>query len=85
MRKNLCIVLILLICFVTTFTYAENESENNSTNLQTQDLQTQKNDICHATVTNVILSSNMRLLIVAIFSILSLISLFNIYIQTKCI
>ncbi len=45
MRKILCIVLILLICFVTTFTYAENESENNSTNLQTQDLQTQKNEL----------------------------------------
>ena len=38
MRKNLCIVLILLICFVTTFTYAEeNKSEtNSSTDLQTQ-------------------------------------------------
>ena len=36
MRKNLCIVLILLICFVTTFTYAENETENNTTDLQTQ-------------------------------------------------
>ena len=41
MRKNLCIVLILLICFVTTFTYAENETENSTTNLQSQDLQTQ--------------------------------------------
>lgn len=45
MRKNLCIVLILLICFVTTFTYAENESENNTTNLQTQDLQTQRDEL----------------------------------------
>ena len=36
MRKNLCIVLILLICFVTTFTYAENETENSTTDLQTQ-------------------------------------------------
>ena len=36
MRKILCIVLILLICFVTTFTYAENETENNTTDLQTQ-------------------------------------------------
>lgn len=35
MRKSLCIVLILLICFVTTFTYADNE-ENNTTDLQTQ-------------------------------------------------
>lgn len=35
MRKSLCIVLILLICFVTTFTYADNE-ENNTTSLQTQ-------------------------------------------------
>ena len=36
MRKSLCIVLILLICFVTTFTYAENETENSTTDLQTQ-------------------------------------------------
>lgn len=39
MRKNLCIVLILLICFVTTFTYAE-ENENKTSN--TIDLQTQR-------------------------------------------
>lgn len=45
MRKNLCIVLILLICFVTTFTYAENENENSTTNLQTQDLQTQRDEL----------------------------------------
>lgn len=45
MRKNLCIVLILLICFVTTYTYAENENENSTTNLQTQDLQTQRDEI----------------------------------------
>ena len=45
MRKNLCIVLILLICFITTFTYAENENENNATNLQTQDLQTQRDKL----------------------------------------
>lgn len=46
MRKNLCIVLILLICFVTTFTYAENETENNTTDLQTQrnELQNQLNE-----------------------------------------
>ena len=36
MRKSLCIVLILLVCFVTTFVYADNEEENNSTDLQTQ-------------------------------------------------
>lgn len=43
MRKNLCIVLILIICFVTTFTYAEEDNENNTTDLQTQrsDLQNQ--------------------------------------------
>lgn len=45
MRKNLCIVLILLICFITTFTYAENETENNTANLQTQDLQTQRDEL----------------------------------------
>lgn len=39
MRKNLCIVLILLICFVTTFTYAE-EDKNKTSN--TTDLQTQR-------------------------------------------
>lgn len=43
MRKNLCIVLILLICFLSTYTYAENE--NNTTNLQTQDLQTQRDEL----------------------------------------
>ena len=36
MRKFLCIVLILLICFVTTYTYAENNNESNDTSLQTQ-------------------------------------------------
>lgn len=36
MRKFLCIVLILLICFVTTYTYAENNNESNETSLQTQ-------------------------------------------------
>lgn len=41
MRKYLCIVLILLICFITTFTYAEeNKNETNKNN--TIDLQTQK-------------------------------------------
>ena len=45
MRKVLCIVLILLICFITTFTYAENENENSTTNLQTQDLQTQRDEL----------------------------------------
>lgn len=45
MRKNLCIVLILLICFITTFTYAENE-DNNTTDLETQreELQNQLNE-----------------------------------------
>lgn len=38
MRKNLCIVLILLICFVTTFSYAENEIDN-------MDLQTQRDEL----------------------------------------
>ena len=33
MRKNLCIILILLICITTTITYAD---EENSTDLQTQ-------------------------------------------------
>ena len=46
MRKNLCIVLVLLICFVTTITYAEenqtNESTNTTTNTTTMDLQTQR-------------------------------------------
>ena len=46
MRKNLCIVLILLICFITTFTYAENEDNNNTTDLETQreELQNQLNE-----------------------------------------
>lgn len=46
MRKNLCIVLILLVCFATTFTYAENDTANNTTDLQTQreDLQNQLNE-----------------------------------------
>lgn len=42
MRKNLCIVLILLICFITTFTYAENEIENEN---KPTDLQTQRNEL----------------------------------------
>ena len=49
MRKNLCIVLILLICFdvifVSKYTYAENnETENNQTQTST-DLQTQRQEI----------------------------------------
>ena len=36
MRKSLCIVLILLMCFVTTYTYAENEASTNAKDLQTQ-------------------------------------------------
>lgn len=42
MRKSLCIVLILLICFITTFTYAENEIENEN---KPTDLQTQRNEL----------------------------------------
>lgn len=48
MRKNLCVVLILLICFVTTFAYAENEEENeteNNTVKNTTDLQTQREEL----------------------------------------
>ena len=45
MRKILCIVLVLLICFVTTFTYAKNEIENTTTDLESQDLQTQRNEL----------------------------------------
>lgn len=46
MRKNLCIVLILLVCFVTTFSYAENEVAEQPTDLQTQknELENQLND-----------------------------------------
>ena len=48
MRKNLCIVLIMLICFATIYTntYADNETENNTVDLQTQrsDLQNQLNE-----------------------------------------
>ena len=44
MRKNLCIVLILLVCFVTTYTYAEDENENQTTNT-TPDLQTQRTEL----------------------------------------
>lgn len=48
MRKFLCGVLILLICFITTFAYAENGNENNvenNTENTTPDLQTQRNDL----------------------------------------
>lgn len=41
MRKNLCIVLILLICFTATFAYAE-ENQNETNNTVTTDLQTQR-------------------------------------------
>lgn len=46
MRKILCIVLILLICFVTTISYAENETIEQPKDLQTQrnELQNQLND-----------------------------------------
>ena len=44
MRKILCVVCILLISFVTTFTYAENENSSNETENTTvsTDLQTQR-------------------------------------------
>ena len=45
MRKNLCIVLILLICFTTTFTYivkGTDEEGNSNTTTSSTDLQTQK-------------------------------------------
>lgn len=45
MRKTLCMVFILLICFVTTFTYAENEENTNNVEENTTtstDLQTQR-------------------------------------------
>ena len=45
MRKILCMVFILLICFVTTFTYAENEENTNNVEENTTtstDLQTQR-------------------------------------------
>ena len=43
MRKSLSIILILIICFITTFAYAEYNDTNNTTDLQTQrsDLQNQ--------------------------------------------
>ena len=43
MRKSLSIILIIIICFVTTFAYAEYNDTNNTTDLQTQrsDLQNQ--------------------------------------------
>ncbi len=46
MRKNLCVVLILLICFgaIYTYVYAENETENNIYNTAT-DLQTQRSEL----------------------------------------
>lgn len=44
MRKNLCIVLILLICLVTTFSFAENESSTNE-NTSSTDLQTQREEL----------------------------------------
>lgn len=44
MRKNLCVVLILLICFMSVYTYAEDETENNNVN-NTTDLQTQRSDL----------------------------------------
>ena len=45
MRKTLCMVFILLICFVTTFTYADNEENTNNVEENTTtstDLQTQR-------------------------------------------
>lgn len=48
MRKILCVVLILLICFVSTFAYAENETENNNANNtvnNSTDLQTKREEL----------------------------------------
>ena len=36
MRKTIIIVLILLICFVSTFSYADDEEENNTVDIYTQ-------------------------------------------------
>lgn len=36
MRKTICIVLILLICFCSTFSYADDEEENNTVDIYTQ-------------------------------------------------
>ena len=46
MRKILCIVLILLICFITTFVQAENNTTKNTVDLQTkrEELQNQLNE-----------------------------------------
>ena len=46
MKKHICIVLILLICFATTYTFAddENQEENTTTNTST-DLQTQRDEL----------------------------------------
>ena len=46
MRKNLCIVLILLICFLSTYTYAENENNTiNATEKNQEISQANKIDI----------------------------------------
>lgn len=48
MRKILCVVLILLICFVSKFAYAENETENNNANNtvnNSTDLQTKREEL----------------------------------------
>lgn len=46
MRKILCAVLILLMCFVATYTYAENEIQNNTTDIyeQRNELKNQLNE-----------------------------------------
>ena len=44
MRKNLCVILILLICFIAIYTYTYAEDESNTTN-NTVDLQTQRSEL----------------------------------------
>ncbi len=44
MRKSLCVVLILLIVFFATFTYAENEIQNETQN-NTVDIHTQRDEL----------------------------------------
>lgn len=44
MRKSLCVVLILLIVFFATFTYAENEVQNETQN-NTVDIHTQRDEL----------------------------------------
>ncbi len=49
MRKFLCVVLLSVMCFSSTFVFAQNETENNETNLtennQTTDLQEKQKEV----------------------------------------